>query len=96
MERIDLDTLVTVVDSSTFVSDYASRSPLAARPELGEGGNLRPVVDLLVRHLFTIKFVYTFCTIPLAFSRRLSKSSVQIMSSLTRLTCFLTKPSKSN
>lgn len=48
MDRLELDTLVTVVDSSTFITDYASRAPLASRPELGEGGNLRPVVDLLV------------------------------------------------
>jgi hypothetical protein len=36
------------VDSSTFIKDFASRQPLAARPDLGDGGNLRPVVDLLV------------------------------------------------
>lgn len=27
------------------------RAPLASRPELGEGGNLRPVVDLLVEQV---------------------------------------------
>ena len=51
MQRIRLDTLVTIVDSGTFIQDYASRVPLAARPDLGEGGNLRPVVDLLVEQI---------------------------------------------
>ena len=51
MQRIKLDTLVTIVDSGTFIQDYASRVPLAARPDLGEGGNLRPVVDLLVEQI---------------------------------------------
>jgi G3E family GTPase len=51
MDRIELDTLVTVVDSGTFIADYASRAPLASRPELGDGGNLRPVVDLLVEQI---------------------------------------------
>lgn len=51
MQRIYLDTLVTIVDSGTFIVDYSSRSPLAARPDLGEGGNLRPVVDLLVEQI---------------------------------------------
>eukprot|EP00983_Pelagomonas_calceolata_P002097 71231-Pelagomonas_calceolata.AAC.1 len=37
------------VDSSTFTADFATRQALAARPDLGDGGNLRPVVDLLVR-----------------------------------------------
>ena len=27
------------------------RAPLASRPELGDGGNLRPVVDLLVEQV---------------------------------------------
>ncbi len=36
------------VDASTFGKDFASRQPLAARPDLGDGGNLRPIVDLLV------------------------------------------------
>lgn len=43
--------MVTLVDSGTFIQDYASRMPLAARPELGEGGNMRPVVDLLVEQV---------------------------------------------
>jgi carboxyvinyl-carboxyphosphonate phosphorylmutase len=42
---------VTVVDAAAFVADFASRAPLAARPDLGEGGNLRPVVDLLVEQV---------------------------------------------
>lgn len=57
MDSIYLDTLVTVVDSATFITDYASKSPLAARPELGEGGNLRPVVDLLVEQVECADFV---------------------------------------
>lgn len=51
MRRLRLDNLVTVVDSATFVGDYSSRAPVAARPELGEGGGLRPVVDLLVEQV---------------------------------------------
>lgn len=27
------------------------RAPVAARPELGDGGNMRPVVDLLVEQV---------------------------------------------
>lgn len=49
--RVALDTMVTIVDAGAFVADYASRAPLAARPDLGEGGNLRPVVDLLVEQV---------------------------------------------
>jgi G3E family GTPase len=30
MDRIELDTLVTVVDSATFIADYASRCDLVA------------------------------------------------------------------
>lgn len=51
MARMQLDTMVTIVDSSSFIKDYASRVALAARPDLGEGGNLRPVVDLLVEQI---------------------------------------------
>lgn len=51
MQRLRLDTLVTVLDCSSFLANYASRAPIMARPELGEGGNLRPVVDLLVEQL---------------------------------------------
>lgn len=50
-QRIYLDTMVTMVDSATFQKDYATRAPLTARPDLGEGGNLRPVVDLLVEQI---------------------------------------------
>ncbi|KAK9905575.1 hypothetical protein WJX75_002363 [Coccomyxa subellipsoidea] len=57
MQRIYLDTLVTIVDTGTFIVDYSSRSPLAARPDLGEGGNLRPVVDLLVEQIECADFV---------------------------------------
>ena len=31
--------------------------PLAARPELGDGGNMRPVVDLLVEQIECADFV---------------------------------------
>lgn len=57
MERIELDTMVTVVDSGTFLQDYATRLPLASRPDLGDGGNLRPVVDLLVEQVECADFV---------------------------------------
>jgi hypothetical protein len=37
------------VDGSTFSEQYASRLPMAARPDLGDGGGgMRAVVDLLV------------------------------------------------
>lgn len=51
MSRIFMDNMVTVVDSGTFIKDYSSRVPLAARPDLGEGGTLRPVVDLLIEQI---------------------------------------------
>lgn len=51
MSRIYLDNMVTIVDSGTFILDYSSCSALAARPDLGEGGTLRPVVDLLVEQI---------------------------------------------
>eukprot|EP00877_Chromochloris_zofingiensis_P009401 jgi/Chrzof1/4714/Cz14g23240.t1 len=57
MSRIELDTLVTVVDSGTFIKDYSTRAPLAARPDLGDGGSLRPVVDLLVEQIECADFV---------------------------------------
>jgi CobW/HypB/UreG, nucleotide-binding domain len=50
-KRLYLDTMVTMVDSATFQKDYATRTPITARPDLGEGGNLRPVVDLLVEQI---------------------------------------------
>ena len=49
--RTHLARLVTVVDAATFTRDYASRTAVAGRPELGDGGNLRPVVDLLVEQV---------------------------------------------
>ena len=49
--------MVTIVDAASFVADFASRAPLAARPDLGEGGNLRPVVDLLVEQVECADFV---------------------------------------
>ncbi len=49
--RIYLDTMVTIVDSATFQKDYSTRTPITSRPDLGEGGNLRPVVDLLVEQV---------------------------------------------
>ena len=47
----DAPALPAVVDSHTFITDYSSRASLAARPDLGEGGSLRPVVDLLVEQI---------------------------------------------
>lgn len=43
--------MVTVVDASSFPALYGARGPLASRPDLGDGGGLRPVVDLLVEQL---------------------------------------------
>uniref|UniRef100_A0A7S3R780 CobW C-terminal domain-containing protein n=1 Tax=Dunaliella tertiolecta TaxID=3047 RepID=A0A7S3R780_DUNTE len=57
LERLYLDTMVTLVDSSTFTADFATRQALAARPDLGDGGNLRPVVDLLVEQIEVADFV---------------------------------------
>jgi hypothetical protein len=45
------DAAAQVLDCGSFLADYASRAPVMSRPELGEGGNLRPVVDLLVEQL---------------------------------------------
>jgi G3E family GTPase len=33
------------------------RLPLASRPELGDGGNMRPVVDLLVEQIECADFI---------------------------------------
>ena len=55
--RLHLDTMVTIVDAASFVADFASRAPLAARPDLGEGGNLRPVVDQHVEQVECADFV---------------------------------------
>jgi len=57
MDRIFLDTMVTVVDCSNFTKEYSSRQSLASRPDLGDGGNLRPVVDLLVEQVECADFV---------------------------------------
>jgi G3E family GTPase len=57
VEKVHLDTLVTVVDSATFIKDYSSKAPVAARPELGEGGGMRPVVDLLVEQIECADFI---------------------------------------
>ena len=43
--------------AATFSKHYASRTALAARPDLGEGGNRRPVVDLLVEQIECADFV---------------------------------------
>jgi len=51
IQRIRLDSLFTVVDSATFIKDFSSKAPVGARPDLGEGGNMRPVVDLLVEQV---------------------------------------------
>jgi G3E family GTPase len=51
LKRIRLDTMVTVVDSATFIADYSTREPVAARPDLGDGGGMQPVVDLLVEQI---------------------------------------------
>lgn len=37
--RLKLDTMITVVDSATFGKDYSTRTAVAARPDLGEGGS---------------------------------------------------------
>jgi G3E family GTPase len=57
VDKVYLDTMVTVVDSMTFIKDYSSRAPVAARPELGDGGGMRPVVDLLVEQVECADFV---------------------------------------
>jgi G3E family GTPase len=49
--------MITVVDSATFIKDYSSRAPIAGRPELGEGGGMRPVVDLLVEQVECADFI---------------------------------------
>ena len=49
--KIRLDSLVTVVDAHSFSKDWVSRMPVISRPDLGEGGALRPVVDLLVEQI---------------------------------------------
>jgi G3E family GTPase len=56
MRLAKLQTLVTVIDSNTFVDYYESRRVLDEAPELGEdefqeGGGQRQIVDLLVEQL---------------------------------------------
>ncbi len=43
--------LPQVVDCGSFLKDWSTRACLAQRPDLGEGGGLRPVVDLLVEQI---------------------------------------------
>ena len=57
VEKVHLDTMVTVVDSASFMQDYSSKAPVAARPELGDGGGMRPVVDLLVEQVECADFI---------------------------------------
>lgn len=56
MDLVELDTLVTVVDSSGFLSEYQSQDRIADRPDLGgdkveAGSGRRRVVDLLVEQV---------------------------------------------
>lgn len=83
IKRIHLDSLITVVDSATFIKDYSSRAPLHARPELGEGGGLRPVVDLLVEQIECADYVVlNKCDM---LDAPMVKSLVAIVSSLNPL-----------
>ena len=49
LRQIRLQNMLTVVDSSAFFKEYASKDAIEARPDLGDAGgaNRRPVVDLL-------------------------------------------------
>lgn len=47
---------VVMLDANKVLTDPLE-CPLAARPDLGEGGNLRPVVDLLVEQIECADFV---------------------------------------
>ena len=53
MRHIVLDTMVTVVDASSFLELYKVRDSAANRPDLGysDGESARPVVDLLVEQV---------------------------------------------
>ena len=56
MRLAKLQTLITVVDSNTFVDHYESRQVMNDREDLGldefdEGGGDRPIVDLLVEQI---------------------------------------------
>ncbi|KAK9866837.1 hypothetical protein WJX84_011588 [Apatococcus fuscideae] len=83
MSRIRLDTMVTMVDSGSFFADWSSKAPLAARPDLGEGGNLRPVVDLLVEQIECADYVL-LNKVDLLGNENLDSLSA-IVSSLNRL-----------
>lgn len=49
---------ITVVDSHTFIQEFACRNPLATRPDLGGDQSLfRPVVDLLVEQIEIADYV---------------------------------------
>jgi G3E family GTPase len=53
-----LEVQITVVDSHTFIQEYACRNPTATRPDLGGDQSLfRPVVDLLVEQVETADYV---------------------------------------
>lgn len=52
-----LDRIVTVVDASAFGEHYASKQMLVEKPELGEGGGRRPVVDLLIEQVECADYV---------------------------------------
>jgi G3E family GTPase len=88
MDRLELDTLVTVLDSGSFISDFASRAPLAARPELGEGGNMRPVVDLLVEQVECADYVVCNKTDMLKDNSQLTQL-ISIVSSLNPLSTVI-------
>jgi hypothetical protein len=60
-----------VLDCGSFLADYASRAPVVSRPELGEGGGLRPVVDLLVEQLECVRGA-TLCCRPCIVHRLLN------------------------
>jgi G3E family GTPase len=49
---------ITVVDSDTFIQEYACRNPVATRPDLGgDDSGWRPVVDLLVEQIEMADYV---------------------------------------
>ena len=53
MSYVALDTMVTVVDASSFLEHYQARDSAASRPDIGfnDGETARPVVDLLVEQV---------------------------------------------
>jgi G3E family GTPase len=49
---------ITVVDSHTFIQEFACRNPIATRPDLGGDQSMfRPVVDLLVEQIEVADYV---------------------------------------